>query len=246
MNKVVCLLALVAVSCSNESTPGGFADASVDAARAADTGVARTDTNVRTDTRTDMCLATRATSESTVGCNGYAPAQTPNSVWGPCTPGDENDPAGSCTHPDAECVEFEDVPLAYCVVACDDTASYVSLGGCPTGNRCFDGRADDEPGVCYQDCDATHRCPSGMACDGEGSCVFEEGPPPADAGRPDATTPTQDGSVVTTDSSAPAADAGPPPADTGTSTSDAATPADDVVTPAVDATSTADSASPNG
>ena len=51
--------------------------------------------------------------------------------------------------------------------------SYASTSTCPDGSRCFPTMAGT--GRCFRDCDASHPCPMGGACDGDGSCPLAMG-----------------------------------------------------------------------
>lgn len=144
-----------------------------------DAGTGAVDSGVRADSSTprrdggprDECAASQAASLSTLGCNGgfVSGEPAPNEPSGTCTPGGEAMPAGTCTTPNALCAASEGATEGDCLVFCDLASTYVSTGECPMGYRCF--VSGEEYGLCYRDCDATHPCPTGQECDGEGSCI---------------------------------------------------------------------------
>lgn len=121
----------------------------------------------------DPCLAGTGTAAlATLGCNGGFASGTPaaNAPAGTCTGGGDTMPAGTCTG--AAICSAAAGAAGWCFPTCTPGVMYVSRGGCPTGFRCFDLTDGD---FCFRDCDTSHPCPTGMACDGEGSC----GPPAA-------------------------------------------------------------------
>ena len=170
-----------------------------------------------------LCAATDDDPISTVGCNGGFLTTEPaaNSPYGTCTPAadPESNPAGSCTDPNAFCVVGENATTGWCFVGCAAGPTYVTTGGCPTGARCFDLGGD---GVCFRDCDDTHPCPTGMGCDGEGSCIVEDVAPMMDGG-----VPTGDGGLPDTDGGAPDSDGGTPDEDGGAPDEDGGAPDED-------------------
>lgn len=119
-------------------------------------------------TSSDRCSATDMNANSTVGCNGGFAMGTPamNTPGGTCSGGGMAMPMGSCGA-NMQC-SADMGAMGICFQACMPGSTYVSTGGCPTGSRCFDLGGN---GLCFLDCDATHACPNGMMCDGEGSCV---------------------------------------------------------------------------
>ena len=177
MKMVLSLLAALAmVGCGSSSrTDSGIgADGGTIAPEVPDARTTR-DAPARADAfmmNSDTCAASDSNAVSTVGCNGGFASATPaaNAFGGTCTGGGEAMPAGSCTGAMALCSAEADMP-GICLASCTPGSTYVSTGGCPTGARCFDLGGG---GVCFQDCDATHPCPAGQDCDGEGSCVPPE------------------------------------------------------------------------
>lgn len=174
MKMVLSLLAVAAmVGCNSpRTTDTGITTTDTGVTVVEDSGVRR-DAPSRVDAFTmssDICSAAQANATSTVGCNGGFASATPaaNSFGGTCTGGGEAMPAGSCTGTNAICGAAAAMP-GFCLAACTPGATYITTGGCPTGSRCFDLQANG--GVCFQDCDATHACPTGQMCDPEGSCV---------------------------------------------------------------------------
>lgn len=174
MKMVLSLLAALAmVGCGSSSrTDSGIgADGGTIAPEVPDARTTR-DAPARADAfmmNSDVCAATDTDAISTVGCNGGFSSATPaaNEFGGACTVGDETMPAGSCTGAGAVCNGPAGMSGS-CLQACTPGSTYVSTGGCPTGARCFDLGGN---GFCYRDCDATHACPPGQMCDGEGSCA---------------------------------------------------------------------------
>jgi hypothetical protein len=117
---------------------------------------------------TDPCASDAAGSLAGAGCNGgFVTSPAANAAGGACTGGGEADPQGTCTVAGI-CGAEADMP-GFCFPSCTAGATYVSTSTCPTGFRCFD--LDND--LCFLDCNATHPCPTGMTCDGEGSCVGE-------------------------------------------------------------------------
>lgn len=143
-----------------------------------DTGPVPTDTPMSgTDTpradapvSTDPCASDVMGSPDRVGCNGGFVSGDPaaNTAGGTCTAAADPMmmPAGSCMG--SLVCSGEASMMGRCIPLCTPGATYISTGGCPTGWRCFDLSGN---GVCFRDCDATHACPAGQMCDGEGSCV---------------------------------------------------------------------------
>lgn len=179
MKMVLSLLAALAMmGCGSSSrTDSGIgADGGTIAPEVPDARTTR-DAPVRPDAfmmNSDTCAAEAANATSTVGCNGGFASTTPaaNTPGGSCTGGGEAMPAGTCTTPNAFCGAEADMP-GFCLATCEPGSTYITTGTCPTGFRCFDLEANG--GICFQDCDATHPCPEGQECDGEGSCVGAEG-----------------------------------------------------------------------
>jgi hypothetical protein len=150
------------------SDAGGSSDASM---TSSDASAPRTDSGtVRRDAamNSDRCATDQAMATSTVGCNGgfVSGNPAPNSAGGSCMGGGMDMPMGSCMA--GMICTAEAMMTGFCLPTCMPGGTYVSTGGCPTGFRCFDLNGD---GLCFRDCDATHPCPSGQMCDGEGSCV---------------------------------------------------------------------------
>ena len=186
MKMVLSLLAVAAMVGCNPSSSTTDTGASTSDAGTSDTGASTHDTGsiVLTDTgtieltdtgpRTDApMVSTDPCAEdedpiTTLGCNGFA-SSTPaaNTPGGACTGGGEAMLAGTCTGADVIC-DADVEMVGFCMPTCTPGETYVSTGGCPTGFRCFD--FGDEA-ICYQDCDATHACPSDQECDPDGSCV---------------------------------------------------------------------------
>lgn len=151
----------------------------------------------------DMCATDGmgAAALATLGCNGYASGTAAaNDLLGPCMVGGEAMPQGSCTAAGTICAaDAEGSMTGTCLTPCEGGSTYITTGGCPMGFRCFD---LTDFALCYRDCDATHPCPSGYDCDGEGSCVGGDAPE-TDAGMMMAT----DGGAAATDGGTPT----PPP-----------------------------------
>ena len=149
----------------------------------------------------DMCATDGMGAVALVmfGCNGYASGTAaPNDYLGTCTVGGEGMPQGSCTAAGTFCAaDAEGSTTGTCLAPCEAGAgTYISTGGCPMGFRCFD---LGDFGLCFRDCDATHPCPTGYDCDGEGSCVGADVPD------------TDAGTMMMTDGGAAATDGGTPP-----------------------------------
>lgn len=124
----------------------------------------------------DPCAVAEPPSISTVGCNGGFMSGMPaaNAAFGTCTPDPEmTNAAGSCTNTTDLCIAPEGGVLGYCSPACDPGESYTSSSTCADGSRCFPTMGGG--GVCFRDCDASHPCPMGGACDGDGSCPLAMG-----------------------------------------------------------------------
>ncbi len=126
-------------------------------------------------TSSDPCSATTSNASSTVGCNGgFVSGPNPaNGPEGPCTIRLDGDmyTQGTCSSTQAICgSEDEAATMGVCFVFCTPSApGYVSKGNCPRGFRCFAEEGADP--LCYRDCNAANPCPSGMTCDGDGSCL---------------------------------------------------------------------------
>lgn len=119
-------------------------------------------------TSSDRCSATDMNASSTVGCNGGFASGMPamNTPSGACMGGGEANPMGSCP---ANHICTGDMGMSgICLPTCMAGSTYVSTGGCPSGYRCFRLSAG---GLCFRDCNAANACPTGLMCDGEGSCV---------------------------------------------------------------------------
>jgi hypothetical protein len=163
-------LSLALVACGPTTPAGRDGSTTGDAAAVTDTGVRADSGTSRPDamTNSDRCAATDMNANSTVGCNGGFAMGTPamNTPGGTCTGGGMAMPAGSCGA-NMQC-SADMGAMGICFAGCMPGSTYVSTGGCPTGSRCFDLMGN---GLCFLDCDATHACPNGMMCDGEGSCV---------------------------------------------------------------------------
>ncbi len=124
----------------------------------------------------DPCAVTDPPSLSTVGCNGgfMTGMGAANAAFGTCTPDPAmTNAAGSCTNTTDRCIAPMDGTVGYCSPACDPGDNYTSTSTCAAGSRCFPTMGGG--GVCFRDCDATHACPMGGACDTDGSCPLAMG-----------------------------------------------------------------------
>jgi hypothetical protein len=128
------------------------------------------------DSGPSACAAAASAAASTVGCNGgFAATPAMNAPGGQCTPGGESRPAGTCTTDGAICSgALAGGDLGWCTVVCTAPTTHVDAQNCPTGFRCFRmGSGTDAFGMCFRDCDATHPCQEGWACDAQGRCQEE-------------------------------------------------------------------------
>jgi len=170
MKMALSLLAVAAmVGCSSSSNADTSVGTDTGVSVVQDSGVRR-DAPARADAASsDPCSAAAANATSTLGCNGGFASSTPaaNAPGGTCTGGGMAMRAGSCTGANAFCGAEADMP-GFCLANCMPGSTYITTGTCPAGFRCFDLEGS---GVCFQDCDATHACPTGQMCDAEGSCV---------------------------------------------------------------------------
>lgn len=156
------IAALAAIAC------GGSTTRSPDAAQSGeDASVGPTD-----------CSADMASAASRAGCNGWAASANANEAGGPCTPGGDAMPRGTCTVEGSTCFgDLGGTGSGWCVVLCPAPELYTGSEGCPSGFRCFkQGEGVDAYGICFRDCDASHACQEGWTCNTvENRC--EETPP---------------------------------------------------------------------
>lgn len=212
------ILALAALACGDDAAAPTDAGMGVDAR----TDAGRRDAGRRDSGPTDPCAADVADAFDSVGCNGpiLGPEVDDGELGGRCTPGGEDDPAGSCADRDALCDAGETGTVGICLLFCTPQPTYVSTSDCPPGSRCF--TFDPDFALCYPDCEDGGDCTTGV-CDLEGGCVPDDSPPMLDGGMDDggsADGGTADGGTAdgggadggATDASgadAAAADAGP-------------------------------------
>jgi hypothetical protein len=178
---VLFVLALVACGGSRRSTEvdSGTGGTDTGVTPPSDSGGPRDTGSTARDTGgggSDPCAVAMPPSISTVGCNGgfQTGMGAANAAFGTCTPdATMMNAAGTCTNTTDLCIAPMDGTVGYCSPVCDPGDQYTSTSTCPDGSRCFPTMGGG--GVCFRDCDASHACPMGGACDTDGSCPLAMG-----------------------------------------------------------------------